>query len=129
VLVGSAMLLWMAWRIARQPPAPRRERESTPADWLRHFAGTFLLTLSNPTTILSFLAVFGAIAGRTANASPGWMVAGVLVGSALWWLLLAGVVGHLRTRFDERWQRRVNLGSAALLGGFAVWQLLHLGGV
>jgi arginine exporter protein ArgO len=51
---------------------------------------------------------------------------GVLVGSAMWWLILAGVVGLLRDRFDERWQRAVNLLSAALLAGLALWQLLQL---
>jgi threonine/homoserine/homoserine lactone efflux protein len=123
---GSLVLLWMAWRIARQPPATSGAAASNPADWLRHFTSTFLLTLSNPTTILSFIAVFGAIADRTAAASPWWMVGGVLVGSALWWLMLAWVVGRLRTRFDARWQRRVNQGSAALLAGLALWQLASL---
>lgn len=124
--VGSLVLLWMAWRIARQAPAAAGAGESRPTDWLRHFASTFVLTLSNPTTILSFIAVFGAIAGRTAAASPWLMVGGVLVGSALWWLVLALVVGRLRTRFDARWQRRVNRGSAALLAGLALWQLASL---
>lgn len=125
-LVGAALLLGMAWRIARQPPAAARAAEARPGALLKLFAGTFVLTLSNPTTILSFLAVFGAIAGRTAIASPWLMVAGVLVGSALWWGLLAAAVGRLRTRFDAAWQRRVNLASAALLAGFALWQLAHL---
>lgn len=125
-LVGAAVLLWMAARIARQPPATARAAEVRPGALLKLFAGTFVLTLSNPTTILSFLAVFGAIAGRTALASPWIMVAGVLVGSALWWLLLAAAVNRLRTRFDAAWQRRVNLASAALLAGFALWQLVHL---
>ncbi|WP_043816569.1 LysE family transporter, partial [Rubrivivax gelatinosus] len=92
----------------------------------RLFAGTFVLTLANPTTILSFIAVFGALAGRSAVASPWVMVAGVAAGSALWWFILAGAVGRLRTRFDARWQHRVNLASAALLAGFALWQLAAL---
>lgn len=125
-LVGAAVLLWMAWRIARQPPAVARAAESRPGALLKLFAGTFVLTLSNPSTILSFLAVFSAIAGRTAQASPWVMVAGVMAGSALWWLLLSTVVGRLRTRFDVTWQRRVNVASAALLAGFALWQLAHL---
>ena len=50
------------------------------------------------------------------------MIAGVLVGSALWWLFLCAVVGRLRARFDARWQRRVNHVSAALLAAFALWQ-------
>lgn len=126
VLAGSLVLLAMAWRIARQPPA-RRDGAAGEAPLLRLFGGTFVLTLSNPTTILSFIAVFGAIAGRTAQASPWLMVAGVFAGSALWWFVLAGVVGRLREHFDDRWQRRVNLASALLLAGFALWQLAQLG--
>jgi arginine exporter protein ArgO len=54
------------------------------------------------------------------------MVLGVLIGSALWWLLLSTLVGRLRDRFDAAWRRRINLGSAAVLGAFAVWQLASL---
>jgi arginine exporter protein ArgO len=72
------------------------------------------------------VAIFGAMAGRAASASPALMVAGVLLGSALWWLFLSSVVGRLRERFDARWRRRVNLVSAAVLAGFALWQWLSL---
>jgi arginine exporter protein ArgO len=96
------------------------------SDLLRCFAGTFVLTLSNPATILSFIAVFGVMAGRTAVASPTVMIAGVLLGSALWWLLLSAVVGRLRERFDAHWRRRVNVVSALVLAGFALWQFAAL---
>jgi threonine/homoserine/homoserine lactone efflux protein len=124
---GSLFLFWLAWRIASQPVAVRR-RDTTPPDaLLRYVAGTFVLTLSNPTTILSFVAVFGALAGRVAAPSSPWaMVAGVLAGSMLWWLLLAAIVGRLRERFDARWQRAVDLCSAALLAGFGLSQLVML---
>jgi arginine exporter protein ArgO len=82
--------------------------------------------LSNPATILSFIAVFGALAGTLQVASPWTMIFGVLLGSALWWLLLATVVGRLRERFDARWRRRINVASALVLAGFAAWQLLDL---
>ena len=95
-------------------------------DLLRCFAGNFVLTLSNPATILSFIAVFGALVGRMAVASPWTMVLGVLLGSALWWLLLSAAVGRLRERFDARWRTRVNALSALLLAGFALWQLAEL---
>ena len=85
-------------------------------------ATTFLLTLSNPATIVSFIAIFGAMASRSAVASPALMVAGVLIGSALWWLFLSSAVGRLRGRFDARWRRRVNRLSATVLAGFALWQ-------
>ena len=72
------------------------------------------------------MAVFGALGRALAAASPWAMVTGVLIGSALWWLILAAGVGWLRERFDARWQRAVNLASAALLGGLWLWQLGQL---
>jgi threonine/homoserine/homoserine lactone efflux protein len=123
---GAAFLLWLAWSTWRAPVAQQAAQVQGGSDLLRCFAGTFFLTLSNPATILSFIAIFGAMAGRIQITSPWTMVLGVLLGSALWWLLLSVAVGRLRSRFDVNWRRRVNLGSAALLAGFALWQLAAL---
>lgn len=54
------------------------------------------------------------------------MIAGVLIGSALWWLFLSSLIAHLRMRFDAVWQRRVNRVSAVLPAGFALWPLFGL---
>lgn len=127
VLFGGAFLLWLAWRTWTALPSTNQiVAVDTPA-LTTSFVSTFLLTLSNPATILSFVAIFGALsAQQTAVASPLWMVAGVLVGSALWWLLLCAVVGRLRHRFDVRAQRWVGRASALMLAGFALWQWLTL---
>jgi threonine/homoserine/homoserine lactone efflux protein len=124
-LFGGAFLLWMAWQLWRAPLAEHAAATAPARNSAQYFVGTFLLTLSNPATIFSFIAIFGAMSasGGLAVRSPALMVAGVLVGSALWWLFLSGVVGRLRERFDARWRRRVNLASAAVLAGFALWQL------
>jgi arginine exporter protein ArgO len=81
-----------------------------------------VLTLSNPATIFAFIAVFGTLGARMAGGSPWTMIAGVLAGSALWWLLLCAAVARLRSRFDARVQAAVNRVSALLLAGFALWQ-------
>lgn len=125
-LLGGAFLLWLAWRIVRQPPARGRHDGLPKGSLLRYVSGTFFLTLSNPTTILSFMAVFGALAGSAPVASPWVMVLGVLVGSALWWLILATGVACLRDRFDQRWQQAVKLCSAAVLAAMGLWQLSQL---
>jgi len=126
-LFGGAFLLWMAWQLLRAPVTQTAARPvGAPASLWRHFASTFVLTLSNPATIFSFIAVFGAMAGAGQVAAPWTMVSGVFIGSALWWLALSSGVGRLRGRFDARWQRRVNLFSAAVLAGFALWQLVQI---
>lgn len=125
-LFGGAVLLWMAAQLLRAPVATHAASLAPARNGWQYFAGTFVLTLSNPATIFSFVAIFGAMAGRAATASPAVMVAGVLVGSALWWLFLSSAVGRLRERFDARWRLRVNRLSAAVLAGFALWQWLSL---
>jgi len=122
-LGGGSYLLWMALQLLRAPVGSAAAQAGKPASAWCHFGSTLLLTLANPATIFSFIAIFGALAGSGAAASPAAMVAGVFIGSAFWWLLLSSGVGRLRGRFDARWQRRVNRLSAAVLGGFALWQL------
>lgn len=126
-LFGAAFLLWMAWRLVRTPLAEQAAAAPAGSLW-RYFAGTFVLTLSNPATIISFIAVFGAMAAsqRVAVASPALMVFGVLLGSAAWWLFLSSAVGRLRERFDDTWRKRINGLSACVLSGFALWQLVSL---
>ena len=138
-LFGGAFLLWLAWRTWHAPAddpslAPRAGPDADAVAAARAapsvsaaFAGTFVLTLSNPATILSFVAIFGALAGGAARpASPWLMVAGVFAGSALWWLLLCGAVGALRQRFGATARRVVARASALMLAAFALWQWMQL---
>ncbi len=126
VLAGGAFLLWLAWRTWQAAPPAHEARVRGGPGLGAAFAGIFVLTLSNPATILSFVAVFGALAAAGAPASPAAMVAGVLAGSALWYLLLSAAVGALRHRFDARAQRAVGRVSALMLAGFALWQWARL---
>lgn len=119
-LGGAAVLAALAVRLWRQPPTDHHEAAATP-HWAGAFASALALTIANPSTTVSFVAVFGVLAARShAPASPSTMVAGVFAGSVLWWLLLAALVGHARERIDARWQRRINRGSALVLAAFAI---------
>lgn len=121
-LAGGAFLLLLAWRTWRAVPPAAGAAVPAPPRLATAFAGTLALTLSNPATILSFVAIFGALAGRGAPASPALMVAGVGLGSALWWLCLCAAVGALRARVDAQAQRRIGQVSALALAAFALWQ-------
>jgi threonine/homoserine/homoserine lactone efflux protein len=114
-------MAWCTWRSVPAPAGTAAVADRGPRVWTS-FGSTVLLTLANPATIFSFIAVFGALASRAVPVSPWLMVAGVLAGSALWWLLLSLVVGRWRSRFDAQARRWVNRVSALLLAGFAVWQ-------
>ncbi|WP_457332953.1 LysE/ArgO family amino acid transporter [Rhizobacter sp. P5_C2] len=120
---GGLVLLRLAWSGWHQSAGGEASAAPAPVPSLwTCFATTFALTLSNPMTIVSFIAIFGAMSAQVAGGSPWVMVAGVLVGSALWWLVLSVGVGRLRHSFRPAWRRAINRASALLLAGFALWQ-------
>jgi threonine/homoserine/homoserine lactone efflux protein len=72
-------------------------------------------------TILSFVAIFAGlgIVGGTAPEAVA-LVAGVFLGSTLWWIVLSGGVSRLRSRVTPRVLRAVNLVSGGLLAAFGI---------
>ena len=86
------------------------------------FSSTLLLTLTNPTTVLSFLAV---LAGLGMGDSRAWwltflLVGGIFCGSMLWWVILVLIVNRFRDRFDQRAMRGMNRIAGLAIGGFGV---------
>ena len=94
----------------------------------RAFISVFALTLANPMTIISFVAVFASIAGPKVlgHAAAGLMVLGVFLGSAIWWLLLSAGVALLSRQVGTGLQGFINRVGGLLLLGFALWQLCQL---
>ena len=84
------------------------------------FAGTFLLTLSNPATMLSFVAFISALGLSGDSSGTLLLVTGVFIGSALWWLLLVAIVMRLRQRISHHWRRRIGQIAAGAMIGFAL---------
>ncbi len=76
---------------------------------------------------MSFAAVFAGMGLGTApgdRGAAGLLVLGVFCGSGLWWAILSGVTGTLRSRLDVRNLMWVNRASAALIGGFGIVAIL-----
>jgi threonine/homoserine/homoserine lactone efflux protein len=146
-LVAAAMLLWLGVSAIRGAAAtgsaaPREAAAmaeprlavsaAVPAAaataWVPTFAQTFGLTLANPTTILSFAAIFGGLglAETGAGGDAAALVVGVFAGSLAWWAALGGALSAARARITPRAVAWINRGSGAVLIGFAAAILLEL---
>ena len=128
--VGGAFLLYLGFRIFRGAADERQAVISGTSygGLARAYSSTFLLTITNPLTILSFAAIF---AGLGLIESAGYVPAAVLVlgafsGSTLWWLLLSGGVSLFRSRIGFGTLRWVNRASGMIIFGFGVAALLGL---
>lgn len=125
-LIGGVFLCYLGLRTFLSRPAAEAASVAR-AGLFSAYASTLFLTLTNPMTILSFVAVF---AGFGLGASPDYVAAGVLVlgvfiGSALWWLILSGGIGSLRSRLSANWMQAVNRFSGALILCFGLYALVR----
>jgi threonine/homoserine/homoserine lactone efflux protein len=123
-LVGGAFLIYLGWRTFISRPSATAVADR-PGNLGGMFASTFALTLANPSTIISFAAIFAGLGltGSTGLTSALLMVLGVFLGSATWWLILSGGVSLLRgVMTPERllWVNRASGVLIALLGVGAI---------
>ncbi len=127
-LGGAAFLAWMGVQLLRAPAATRAREAADATTPLKAVLSVFLLTLANPMTILSFIAVFASIANGHVSGAPAaaTMVLGVFLGSALWWLGLSSAVSMVRHRLSARAMQGINRFSGVVLVGFAAYQLSTL---
>ncbi len=121
-LIGGAFLLYLGIKTFLSKPAEKAATENHKG-LFSDYLSTVFLTLTNPTTILSFVAVFaglglGSMNGNTSSAI--FMVAGVIMGSALWWFILSGGVGLFRTKFNTSTLAIVNKFSGMIIFIFAI---------
>jgi len=127
-LFGGAFLCYLGVKTVLSRPA-KQAASAKGSGLAGAYGSTFLLTLTNPMTILSFAAVFAGLGLASAGgsyASASILVLGVFAGSALWWLMLSGGVSLLRSKFDARRLEWVNRISGVIITGFGVVALLSL---
>jgi threonine/homoserine/homoserine lactone efflux protein len=91
---------------------------------VRGFMGAYtsvlLLTLANPTTIFSYgilFAGFAIISPHHGLEAALFLVPGIFIGSGIWWVILSGGVGILRTRLNESRYAWANRISGAIVAG------------
>jgi threonine/homoserine/homoserine lactone efflux protein len=126
-LGGAGFLLWLGVQTWRQPVQEPGNPIRPATGRAAAFGSVFLLTMANPVTILSFAAVFSGLGASTENfdSAPA-LVAGVFLGSALWWLLLSILADALRQRLAGSARRWVNRLAGTCLVAIAAWILIGL---
>ena len=118
-LAAGLFLLYLGLKTALgRPPQAGAPQPAAAAG--RAFAGSVLLTLTNPPTIIMFAAIFASLAPPDgfAAASAAATVGGVLAGSALWWCGLVAGVSAVRHAIGARVRRWIDRVAGAVLGVF-----------
>ena len=125
-VVGGCFLLFLGARFFLSKPDEKATKLNQQG-WLSAYASTFLLTLTNPLTILSFAAIITTLGTSTPNAgvTPSLvLVLGVFSGSAAWWWLLSALVSLVGGKLEPQklgWINRLSGVVIAAFGVAALW--------
>ena len=123
-LSGGIFLCYLGVRTFLTPPVTGEDgAPDTDIGLVAAYLTTFLLTLTNPVTILAFVAIFAGMGLASAAGSYGsalLLVLGVFAGSASWWLLLSGGVSLVRHRLSARILGWINRAAGLIIGAFGL---------
>ena len=115
--VAGTVLVLAGIRVYRSIPSSAAEAEGQES-FLRDYLSLLGLTLANPLTVIFYLTILPGLGIVTPAAIPAAtldFVAGVLVGSAIWWVVLCGAIGSVRSRLSPANLRLINRISGALV--------------
>ena len=123
-LLGGILLCYLGVRIFFSKPT-ESGAVARGNSLLGAYLSTLGLTLTNVTTIFSFVAIFAGLGiGLSSNyGAAGALVSGVFLGSTLWWFILSYGVGRLRARMNFAWLRTVNRVAGVALFLFGLFAL------
>lgn len=132
-VTGGALLVWFGVHAVLSPIVGKvedRESDTGASTLMRAIASTFVLTITNPATLIAFASMFasfrGLVGGANSFVDAEFVVAGVVGGSAGWWLVLTTVIGLFHARITDSTVRVINRGSGALVAMFGLTVLVHV---
>ncbi len=123
MLVGGVIILLIGLQIAmKNPIKDLQQSKTTPVSSSRHVKEVlrgFLMTISNPGALvlmLGLFAFFGLDLGTHYRAPAVLVVlAGIFLGTASWWFLLASGISLFRKRFRLRQMLVINRISGIII--------------
>lgn len=128
-LTGLVFLLFLGIKTLVAKKSDKEINVHPKKGLLKDYLTTFMLIITNPVTILFFIAVFAGLGlsnSKELGANALFLVAGVFFGSLFWWLLLSGITYKLKKRIGEKILRRIDLVSGIVILGFCVYMVADL---
>lgn len=129
-LIGGSFLVYLGLKTLLSRPAEKAAEGAGKARSLPgYFISTMLLTLTNPTTIISFAAIMAGLGiGSTSGdyLSATILVSGVMLGSTSWWVILTGAISLFKNKITPAGMVWVNRLSGLIIIIFGLLALVSL---
>lgn len=121
-LLGGGFLLFLGVRTFGKQPADPKKFQIYSSSIIRSYLSTVFLTLTNPLAVFAFITILAALGlgNGLSYFSASFLVAGIFVGSFLWFTLLNSGVVLFRKKFEIKGLNWVNkiAGVLIIISGF-----------
>ncbi len=128
-LGGGILLIWIGFTIFLNPPTENGSDDVDGGTLFHGLTSAFFLTVSNPVTLLVFVAVFAAMGISTVNDTASEAIAlviGVFLGANAWWFSLSTSVRLMHHKLSCNQLLWINRMSGASIFAFAIYLLISL---
>jgi threonine/homoserine/homoserine lactone efflux protein len=127
-LLAGIVLILVGIQVFRSVPARVSEGDGQ-KPYLQDYLSLLAIAAANPLTIIFFITIlpgFGVVAQGTTVIAAVPFVAGIFLGSSVWWIILCGSLGSVRSRLGTDNLRWINRISGILIACFGAGMLLLL---
>ena len=128
-LLGGGFLCYLGVKTLLAKPAEKAaddQQQKKSRSVGTAYGSVFVLTLTNPMTMLSFAAIFAGLGiGSEAGhyGAAGLMVLGVFSGSMTWWGILSSLTGLFYRKLNQRKLAWINMLSGVIIVAFGLLAL------
>lgn len=124
--IGALFLILIAMQMMRNKEQRNLIKESEHKEFFSMFLSSFMVAITNPAAILSFLFAFSIFEiNGSLNLFDGLqLVFGVFIGTLCWWGLLVVLVNYMKEKLHILWFHRLNIAFGVILIGFSFLVIL-----
>lgn len=122
-VVGGIILLFLAYKIFNTNITKQvKNRKIGNNNYISDFISTFLLTISNPLTIIFFGIAYGTLGHKNEFELESllMLIAGISTGAAIWWLGLVSIISIFKDKFRLKQLWWINKITGVLIAVFAI---------
>ncbi len=128
-VVGILYLAINGLLLLRQASRPPSSKVAPQGHKLKQLINIFIATVINPVTIVAIPAILATIGllNHQINAHEATLiVAGIILGTTLWWVIVALLVSSQRHNVSNRMIQVINKGTGFILIACAIVGVIHI---
>ena len=128
-LAGGLCIVFIGMRMMVKQVSTDEKVVVTHDTNIKDFVSTFFITLSNPITMLAFIAALSNINhlfDRIDFFQSTLIVLGIFSGSMLWWIILVNIALHFKQYLNDVYLKRINMVSGFFILSIGLFLIITI---